>query len=86
MCGCAKREEVLLPCGHVATCEGCGGRVKRCPLCKETVTGRNKVGVAWMNFGAVCGVRELRLTFALGRAQYNYKAKAFRADCKEINE
>ena len=59
MCGRAKREEVLLPCGHVATCEGCGGRVKRCPLCKETVTGRNKVGVAWMNFGTVCGVRGL---------------------------
>ena len=41
----------------MATCEGCGGRVKRCPLGKETVTGRNKVGVAWMSFSKVCGMR-----------------------------
>ena len=83
MCGRAKREEVLLLCGHVATCEGCEGRVKRCPLCKETVTGRNKVGVASMNFGSVCGVRELfaikRLTFALGRTQYMRQQQGMRS-------
>ena len=31
--------------------------MRRCPLCKETVTGRSKVGVTWMSFSKVCGMR-----------------------------
>lgn len=34
---------VLLPCGHICVCEGCGKSVQQCPLCRENVQGRSKV-------------------------------------------
>ena len=43
LCGQGKREVVLLPCGHVGTCDKC--EVTVCPLCKESVTGKNKASV-----------------------------------------
>lgn len=34
----------LQPCGHVCCCETCAPRVKKCLLCRENVSAREKVG------------------------------------------
>ena len=40
---CGKEDAcvVLIPCGHLACCVGCGEKVKKCPTCNEIV--REKV-------------------------------------------
>ena len=43
LCSENKRDTVFKPCGHVISCEGCGSRMKKCLLCRETVLSREKV-------------------------------------------
>ncbi len=43
MCSERPRDVLLGPCGHVVTCSGCAGRLKRCLLCKEEVVSTTKV-------------------------------------------
>lgn len=40
---CRKEDScmVLIPCGHLVCCVVCGGKIKKCPACKEIV--REKV-------------------------------------------
>ncbi|CAG9763780.1 unnamed protein product [Ceutorhynchus assimilis] len=40
VCSDSKRDLLLQPCGHVACCSTCGPRVKKCLICRESVTGR----------------------------------------------
>lgn len=34
---------LLQPCGHVSCCETCAPRVKKCLICRETVSSREKI-------------------------------------------
>ncbi|KRG06356.1 uncharacterized protein Dmoj_GI11891, isoform B [Drosophila mojavensis] len=43
VCSDAKRDTVFKPCGHVSCCETCAPRVKKCLICRETVTSREKI-------------------------------------------
>lgn len=43
LCSEKKRDTVFKPCGHVASCEPCGSRIKKCLICRETVSSREKV-------------------------------------------
>ncbi len=43
LCSEKKRDTVFKPCGHVISCEGCGSRMKKCLLCRETVSSREKI-------------------------------------------
>lgn len=43
LCSENKRDTVFKPCGHVIACEGCASRIKKCLICRETVTSREKV-------------------------------------------
>ena len=40
VCTDAKRDVVLVPCGHVALCQKCAGSllVKKCPICSSAIT------------------------------------------------
>lgn len=51
LCSEQKRDTVFKPCGHVVACEACGSRIKKCLICRETVSSREKV--SW-----VCGFYE----------------------------
>lgn len=35
--------EYLQPCGHVSCCDTCAPRVKKCLICRETVSSREKI-------------------------------------------
>ena len=37
VCMDALKSSVFYPCGHYYCCEGCAGRVKKCPICRQTV-------------------------------------------------
>ncbi|KAJ8921041.1 hypothetical protein NQ315_015837 [Exocentrus adspersus] len=43
VCSDAKREMLFQPCGHVTCCSTCGPRVKKCLICRESVTSRIKI-------------------------------------------
>lgn len=43
LCSEQKRDTVFKPCGHVVACEACGSRIKKCLICRETVSSREKV-------------------------------------------
>jgi hypothetical protein len=45
LCSEQKRDTVFKPCGHVIACEGCGSRIKKCLICRETVSSREKVSL-----------------------------------------
>jgi Zinc finger, C3HC4 type (RING finger) len=44
LCSEQKRDTVFKPCGHVVSCEACGSRIKKCLICRESVSSREKVG------------------------------------------
>ena len=31
---------VLIPCGHLCCCMNCGNKIKKCPICKESIRER----------------------------------------------
>ncbi|XP_034655842.1 E3 ubiquitin-protein ligase mind-bomb [Drosophila subobscura] len=43
VCSDAKRDTVFKPCGHVSCCDTCAPRVKKCLICRETVSSREKI-------------------------------------------
>ena len=43
VCSDAKREMLFHPCGHVVCCAACAPRVKKCLICRESVTNKIKV-------------------------------------------
>ncbi|XP_070491410.1 E3 ubiquitin-protein ligase mind-bomb-like isoform X1 [Chironomus tepperi] len=43
LCSEQKRDTVFKPCGHVVSCEACGSRIKKCLICRETVSSREKI-------------------------------------------
>lgn len=43
LCSEHKRDTVFKPCGHVVSCEACASRIKKCLICRETVSSREKV-------------------------------------------
>lgn len=45
LCSEQKRDTVFKPCGHVISCEACGSRIKKCLMCRETVSSREKVNL-----------------------------------------
>lgn len=51
-CSEKKRDTVFKPCGHVVSCEACGSRIKKCLICREAVSSREKVsgGTKLINF------------------------------------
>lgn len=50
LCSEQKRDTVFKPCGHVVSCEACGSRIKKCLICRETVSSREKVRDINYNF------------------------------------
>lgn len=45
VCSEQKRDTVFKPCGHVCCCDNCSMRVKKCLICRETVSSREKVSL-----------------------------------------
>ncbi|XP_050091265.1 E3 ubiquitin-protein ligase mind-bomb [Anopheles aquasalis] len=43
LCSDQKRDTVFKPCGHVVCCENCGPRIKKCLICREAVSSREKI-------------------------------------------
>lgn len=43
VCSDAKRDTLFKPCDHVACCNACAHRVKKCLICRNAVTSRVKV-------------------------------------------
>ncbi|XP_076623581.1 E3 ubiquitin-protein ligase mind bomb 1 isoform X1 [Colletes latitarsis] len=43
VCSDGKREMLFSPCGHVACCNTCAPRVKKCLICRENVLSRMKI-------------------------------------------
>ncbi|XP_023301637.2 E3 ubiquitin-protein ligase mind-bomb [Lucilia cuprina] len=43
LCSDYKRDTVFKPCGHVCCCDNCAPRVKKCLICRETVSSREKI-------------------------------------------
>ncbi|KYN35280.1 E3 ubiquitin-protein ligase MIB1 [Trachymyrmex septentrionalis] len=43
VCSDGKREMLFSPCGHVACCNACAPRVKKCLICRENVLSRVKI-------------------------------------------
>ncbi|XP_017784755.1 PREDICTED: E3 ubiquitin-protein ligase MIB1 [Nicrophorus vespilloides] len=43
VCSDAKRDMLFQPCGHVACCNACASRVKKCLICRENVSNRIKI-------------------------------------------
>lgn len=37
---------VLLPCGHVATCQECADKISRCVLCDKVIIGTANIYLA----------------------------------------
>lgn len=44
LCSDQKRDTVFKPCGHVVCCDNCGPRIKKCLICREAVSEREKIG------------------------------------------
>lgn len=51
VCSDAKRDILFQPCGHVTCCSACAPRVKKCLICRESVTARIQVSVHCFHFG-----------------------------------
>lgn len=43
LCSEQKRDTVFKPCGHVVSCETCGSLIKKCLICRESVSSREKI-------------------------------------------
>lgn len=43
VCSDLKKDILFQPCGHITCCSACAPRVKKCLVCRETVTNRIKV-------------------------------------------
>lgn len=43
VCYARRRDHVLRPCFHVCVCGACAQRVTRCPLCRESISHRDRV-------------------------------------------
>jgi E3 ubiquitin-protein ligase mind-bomb len=43
LCSENKRDTVFKPCGHVVSCEACGSLIKKCLICRESVSSREKI-------------------------------------------
>lgn len=43
LCSEQKRDTVFKPCGHVVSCEPCGALIKKCLICREAVSSREKI-------------------------------------------
>lgn len=43
LCSEQKRDTLFKPCGHVCCCETCAPRVKKCLICRESVSAKEKV-------------------------------------------
>ena len=39
VCMSASRGVVLMPCGHLAVCQSCYGRLQQCPICRSVIRG-----------------------------------------------
>ena len=39
VCMSASRSVVLIPCGHLAVCQSCYGRLQQCPICRSMIQG-----------------------------------------------
>ena len=39
VCMSAARSVVLIPCGHLAVCQSCYGRLQQCPVCRSLIRG-----------------------------------------------
>ena len=39
VCMSAARTVVLIPCGHLAACQSCYGRLQQCPICRSVIRG-----------------------------------------------
>lgn len=50
VCSDGKREVLFGPCGHVACCNACAPRVKKCLICRENVMSRGKVINRFLTF------------------------------------
>lgn len=37
VCMCNPKESVFMPCGHYYCCQECSNRLKKCPICRQTV-------------------------------------------------
>ncbi|XP_062563815.1 E3 ubiquitin-protein ligase mind-bomb [Armigeres subalbatus] len=44
LCSDQKRDTVFKPCGHVVCCDNCSPRIKKCLICREAVSEREKIG------------------------------------------
>ncbi|XP_053689884.1 E3 ubiquitin-protein ligase mind-bomb isoform X2 [Sabethes cyaneus] len=44
LCSDQKRDTVFKPCGHVVCCDNCGPRIKKCLICRESVSERETIG------------------------------------------
>ncbi|XP_055613613.1 E3 ubiquitin-protein ligase mind-bomb [Uranotaenia lowii] len=44
LCSDQKRDTIFKPCGHVVCCENCGPRIKKCLICRKSVSEREKIG------------------------------------------
>ncbi len=43
ICMDQKPNMTFIPCGHVATCESCSSQVQQCPICRQTITNKQKL-------------------------------------------
>lgn len=43
ICMDADRNALLMPCNHVCSCYGCAVKLSKCPICRRTVTGKDKI-------------------------------------------
>ena len=41
-----RKEEVFMPCSHMATCERCSEQLAECPMCRARIQQRLKVNMA----------------------------------------
>ncbi|CAG4944475.1 unnamed protein product [Colias eurytheme] len=44
VCSDAKRDTLFRPCGHICCCNVCAARVKKCLLCRASVSSRSRAG------------------------------------------
>ena len=58
VCSDQKRDVLFTPCAHVAVCNGCSERVKKCLICKEYVDDRKKIEDC-----VVCSEKPARVMF-----------------------
>ncbi|XP_034183009.1 E3 ubiquitin-protein ligase mind bomb 1 isoform X2 [Osmia lignaria lignaria] len=58
VCSDGKREMLFTPCGHVACCNACAPRVKKCLICRDNVLTRTKIEEC-----VVCSDRKASMLF-----------------------